>query len=213
MELPRTNDIQATVWVEPRMSVDPDAELVARIAGGDQAAARDLMNRHLSKLFNLARRMLGSKEEAEDVTQETFLRAWRHAARWESGAARFETWLHRVTMNLCYDRLRSRRIRLVSSDTPGVSEIGDRSDGPAKQVYKAQLATAVQEALKGLPDRQREAIVCAHYVGLSNIETAARMEISVEAVESLLARGRRSLKELLLKERDGFEGSVDGEVG
>ena len=88
---------------------DPDGDLVARIADGDHAAARALMARHLPRVLNLSRRMLGSRAEAEDVAQDVFLRVWTHAARWQPGAAKFETWLHRVAMNLCYDRLRRKK--------------------------------------------------------------------------------------------------------
>src|SRR5262245_32572564 len=75
---------------------DPDAELVLKVASGDQSACRELVARHLKSTFGLARRMLGNDHDAEDVVQETFLRVWRHAPRWEPGRARFETWLYRV---------------------------------------------------------------------------------------------------------------------
>ena len=88
------------------MVSDPDEELVRRIGSGDDAAMQALVSRKLPRLLALARRMLGDAAEAEDVAQETFLRIWRNAARWRPGAARFDTWIHRVALNLCYDRLR-----------------------------------------------------------------------------------------------------------
>src|ERR1700733_3793576 len=87
---------------------DPDGELVARAGSGDRAAAQLLVVRHLSKLLALTRRMLGDTAEAEDAVQETFLKLWTHAARWKPGQAKFETWLYRVAINKCYDRLRKR---------------------------------------------------------------------------------------------------------
>src|ERR1700693_4250133 len=88
------------------MIVDPDAELVARVGRGDRAAAQLLMRRHLPKMLGLARRMLSDSVEAEDAVQDAFMRLWTHAARWQPGKAKFETWLYRVTLNKCFDRLR-----------------------------------------------------------------------------------------------------------
>src|SRR5581483_6666198 len=87
---------------------DPDAEDVARAGRGDRAAAARLIARHSAKLLTVARRMLGGQAEAEDAVQDVFLKLWTHAARWRPGAAKFETWLYRVTLNACYDRLRRR---------------------------------------------------------------------------------------------------------
>ncbi len=173
--------------------VDPDGELVVRIAAGDHAAARALLGRHLPRVLNLGRRLLGSQAEAEDIAQEVFLRVWTHARRWQPGAAKFETWLHRVAINLCYDQLRKRRtVRLDA-----VAEPVDPAPGPAATLFQRQLGAAVDAALNALPERQKEAIVLCHHQGLSNIDAAEVMGVSIEALESLLARGRRTLKEQL----------------
>src|SRR6201996_1138160 len=87
---------------------DLDAQDVAEAGGGDRAAAARLIARHSSRLLTVARRMLGGQAEAEDVVQDVFLKLWTHAARWRPGKAKFETWLYRVTLNACYDRLRRR---------------------------------------------------------------------------------------------------------
>src|SRR5271169_6262652 len=87
---------------------DPDGELVARAGRGDRSAAQLLMHRHMPKMMTLARRMLSDQVEAEDAVQDAFMRLWTHAARWHPGQAKFETWLYRVTLNQCYDRLRRR---------------------------------------------------------------------------------------------------------
>ena len=176
-----------------RVIEDPDGELVARIANGDRTAARALMARHLPKILNLGRRMLGDAAEAEDVAQDAFVRVWTHASRWRPGQAKFETWLHRVAINLCYDRLRRR----PASALDAAVEIVDSAPGPAARLFETQVARAVNEALQKLPERQREAVVLCHYQGLSNIEAADVMGISVEAMESLLSRGRRTLKKIL----------------
>lgn len=165
-----------------------DAELVARYAAGDQSAARALTERHAPRVFALARRMLGEAAEAEDVAQETMLRLWRIAPDWEDRAA-VGTWLYRVASNLCIDRLRKRRPL-----SPGpVPEVEDEAPGALRGLEARDRAAALEAALGALPERQRLAIVLRHFEDRSNPEIAAVLELSVEAVESLLARGRRAL--------------------
>ena len=169
---------------------DPDEELLSRVAQGDPAAVRALVARKLPRLLALAGRILGDAAEAEDVAQETFLRVWKHAARWTPGQARFDTWLHRVALNLCYDRLRRRRETLM--ETP--PEQPDEGPAPDRGLQAADVGRRVSLALRVLPDRQREAIVLCHYQEFGNIEAADLMGVSVEALESLLSRGRRALR-------------------
>jgi RNA polymerase sigma-70 factor (ECF subfamily) len=172
---------------------DPDEALLARVGEGEPAAVRALVARKLPRLLALAGRMLGDPAEAEDVAQETFVRAWKQARSWKPGAARFDTWLHRVALNLCYDRLRRRRE--VVTDTP--PDVADETPGPDRGLQASDTGSRVARAMQALPERQREAIVLCHYQELSNIEAAALMGVSVEALESLLSRGRRALRAAL----------------
>jgi RNA polymerase sigma-70 factor (ECF subfamily) len=169
---------------------DPDEDLLAGVGRGEPVAVRTMMARKLPRLLALATRMLGDRGEAEDVAQEAFLRIWRQAPRWESGAARFDTWLHRVAMNLCYDRLRKVRDQPVAE----VPEHRDPSPTQDEAMMEAHEGDRVAQALASLPPRQREAIVLNYYQELSNIDAAAVMEISVDALESLLSRARRNLR-------------------
>ena len=173
--------------------VDPDEDLVRRVGQGDPAASQVLVARKLPRILALAQRMLGDAAEAEDVAQEAMLKAWRQAPKWQAGKARFDTWLHRVALNLCYDRLRRRRE--IPTATP--PDRPDEGPGPDRGLLAAETGARVDAALRRLPDRQREAIVLCHYQELSNIEAAALMDISVEALESLLSRGRRALRQTL----------------
>jgi RNA polymerase sigma-70 factor (ECF subfamily) len=171
-----------------------DAELLRSIARGDALAAREMVARKLPRLLALATRMLGDASEAEDVAQESLLRMWRQAPRWKQGAAQFDTWLHRVALNLCYDRLRRTRRVAVVEDVP---EQADGDPLPDALLVAESESERVALALQALPLRQREAIVLQYYQELSNGEAAMVMEVSVEALESLLARARRRLRVLL----------------
>lgn len=187
------------------MLADPDNELISRVAQGDAMAARQLMTRHLPMVMGIARRLLVQKHEADDVAQEAFARVWTNAAKWTAGQALFKTWLHRVTMNLCYDRLRAHRHEGLDA----AEHIVAAEPGPAQLLLREQASAAVERAIASLPVRQREAIVLVHFQGLTNIEASAQMEVSVEAVESLLARGRRALKEILKPVAGDLTGAMD----
>jgi RNA polymerase sigma factor (sigma-70 family) len=172
------------------MKFDPDAELVARVGRGDRAAAQALMARHLPKMLALARRMLVDRVEAEDVVQESFLKLWTNAANWRPGQAKFETWLYRVTLNLCYDRLRKK----PSVALDAAAQVIDPGPAPDAGIQAAAVTAAVEAALSDLPERQKAAILLCHYQERGNIEAAEILGISVEALESLLSRGRRALR-------------------
>ena len=172
---------------------DPDEELLSCVAVGDPAAVRALVARKLPRLLSLAGRMLGDGQEAEDVAQDAFIRVWKQAPKWRPGVARFDTWLHRVALNLCYDRLRRRR-ELAFAEPP---EQTDEGPAPDRGLLAQAPGRRVAAALSALPDRQRDAIVLCHYQELGNIEAAVVMGVSVEALESLLGRGRRALRAAL----------------
>jgi RNA polymerase sigma-70 factor (ECF subfamily) len=170
-----------------------DADLIARYARGDPVAARELTTRHAPQLLALATRMLGDASEAEDVTQETMLRLWRIAPDWQPLGAAVGTWLYRVASNLCIDRLRRRR----EGGPDALPELADSRPAAPQELQAADRAAALHTALATLPDRQRLAVVLRHFEERSNPEIAEILDTSVEAVESLLARARRSLATLL----------------
>ena len=145
-------------------------------------------------------RMLGERAAAEDATQETFLRLWTNAARWEPRrGASLRAWLTRVAMNICLDRLRRRAREAPADAAPESADDAPRAD---EAMIAADARDAVAAAIAGLPPRQRQAIVLCHYEERSNIEAAEIMETSVEAMESLLARGRRALRAALAPRRN-----------
>jgi RNA polymerase sigma-70 factor, ECF subfamily len=167
---------------------DPDAALVLRAGAGDQAACAALVDRWLRPVHRLAHRVLGNAADADEVAQEAFLRVWQHAPRWKP-RAKFSTWLFRMAHNLCVDRLRARR----ATEDAALDVLGD--DGAsAREVERHATATSVRAAVASLPVRQRIALTLCHFEELTNIEAAEVMGVSIEALESLLARARRSLR-------------------
>ena len=171
------------------MSDMSDEDLLALYANGDQAAARALMLRHAPRVLSLAKRLLKDTAEAEDVTQEAMLRLWRIAPDWRTGEAKVSTWLYRVGSNLCTDRLRKKR-GVGLDEAP---EIEDETPNVEDQMIAADRGRAVHRAMEHLPDRQRLALTLRHFEEQSNPEIALVLETSVEAVESLLSRARRTL--------------------
>ena len=172
---------------------DPDAELIQRAGKGEARAAEHIVHRHAERLIRLSKRMLGDAAEAEDVAQEVFLRFWKAAPHWRSGEAKLQTWMHRVALNLCYDRLRRRE----KPDAEAGLSLADPAASPGDVWLQTQRAERVRSALAQLPDRQRAAIALCHFEEASNIDAASMLGVSVDALESLLARGRRALKIML----------------
>jgi RNA polymerase sigma-70 factor (ECF subfamily) len=185
---------------------DPDAELLAGYARGEAAAARELSARLSPLVYRLALRLLQDSAAAEDVTQEAMLRLWRVAPEWRMGEARVSTWLYAVALNLCRDRLRQGR-RREASPLDETGEPADPAPGIAERMQAQSRSEALHAALSTLPERQREAVTLRHIEELSNPEIAAIMGLTVEAVESLVARGKRGLANALSGRREelGYE--------
>ncbi len=168
-----------------------DEVLMMSVARGDHAAFALLVDRHLGRMVALATRVTGSAAEAEDVAQDAFSRVWVHAARWQPDGAKFSTWLYRVTMNLAIDRTR-RRQTLPLETAP---EPVDPDRGGAGAVHDRQVSQAVRSVIDTLPETQRQALLLCWHEGLSNADAAAVMGVTVKAIESLLVRARRRLRD------------------
>ena len=175
---------------------ESEAVLLAGAAAGDAQAFRRLVERHLPSVLAIGRRMLRDDAEAEDVAQEAMLRLWRNAAGLELGPGGVRPWLRRVASNLCIDRVRASRNTSVVESVPEGSEAA----GQLRQISERELSQRVDAALKALPERQRLALTLFHYEGMSQIEVGEILGISDEAVESLLARARRALRQSLKDE-------------
>ncbi|HJO12068.1 MAG: sigma-70 family RNA polymerase sigma factor [Gammaproteobacteria bacterium] len=170
-----------------------DEELMLAICNGDESAFHTIVRTHHKPLSHYAFRILGSKKDTEDITQETFLRLWINADKWQPGKSKLSTWLHRIAHNLCIDYLRKK-------DNAETEELDDHAVAGAENNTKLEQSSELErlnKALGGLPDNQKNALVLCHYQGFSNKEAAAIMGVSVKAVESSIARAKRSLRKQL----------------
>lgn len=185
-----------------------DTVWLVRFSNGDPEAARVLTARLAPRAFGLAHRMLGDMTEAEDIAQEAMLRLWQQAPKWQQdGPAQPATWLLRVVRNLCIDRLRRMPSRGMTQGSDTLDSLPSQHPSAEAVLVSRDRARALQEVLARLPERQRDAIVLRHIEGLGNSEVAEIMDISIEAVESLLARGKRALVAHLARRASdlGFE--------
>jgi RNA polymerase sigma-70 factor (ECF subfamily) len=178
---------------------DEDSELLDRLATGDEAAFRLLVERHIDRAYAIALRIVGNAADAEDVVQDTMLKIWSHRGRWQHGRAKFSTWLYRVISNRCIDLRRKPRNENVET----VPEVADDQPGAVEIIERNELNGMLELAMQRLPEQQRIAVIFSYHENMSNGEIALVMDTTVAAVESLLKRGRQQLRQLLRKhERD-----------
>jgi RNA polymerase sigma-70 factor (ECF subfamily) len=186
---------QSTEPDDARLARRSDEELMRAVAQRDPAAFSELVNRHLMRVVGVASRMLGSRNDGEEIAQEAFIRVWSYAPRWlpvDTGrGAPFRTWLYRIVLNLVIDRKRQRVMAPLDDAYEPVDESGTGFD----TLYREELSDIVASAVARLPERQRAVLVLCCLEGRSNIEASRLMSLTVSAVESLLVRARRALRE------------------
>lgn len=181
--------------------LDHEASLITRAQQGDQAAFKGLVHLHLANVLALSFKFLGNKSQAEDVAQEVMLSLWQNVEKYDPTRAKFSTWVYRITANKCLDHLRKKTPDQLPEDYDAATEAEQD-----KALYNKQIATQMETSLKTLPERQYLALTLFHYQGLKMQEVAEIMECSSEAVESLLARARRSLKQKLKSTWQEYKG-------
>jgi RNA polymerase sigma-70 factor (ECF subfamily) len=174
--------------------VTPDDELVRSFLDGDREAFGSLVERHERRVYNLAFRMLGSSEDARDISQDVFLTCLRKLSGFR-GVSSFTTWLHRITVNACYDALRKRgREELVGDDEGGFPE---PPSSPADLAEQAALSVDIQRALLRVPDEFRVVLVMHDVQGVPYEEIAQALGAPLGTVKSRLHRGRVALARAL----------------
>jgi RNA polymerase sigma-70 factor (ECF subfamily) len=197
-----------------------DEELMQAVCKGDQAAYQTLVRRHLQAISHYAFRLLGNSKDTKDIAQETFLRLWTNAEKWQADKAKLSTWLHRISHNLCIDYLR-RHSRVQTRENFDEDDIGDLDSSSYEQTGASASAAGryfdedgklgkLQSAMYQLPESQRSALMLCHYRGFSNKEAAAIMNISVKAVESALARAKRSLRKRIAEVDRNTDKALEG---
>ena len=170
-----------------------DNSLLAAFAKGDRGAAQQLTEQLMPKIHAHAYYRLGNIADAEDITQEAFLKLWKIAPIWKQDKAQVSTWLYRVVSNLCKDRYR----RTTLEGMVSVQEPTNESQSPSSKIEEEIRQKALYTAMSRLPESQRLAVQLRHIDELTNPQISEIMEISVEAVESLTARGKRKLTKIL----------------
>ena len=172
--------------------LDDDA-LMARTARGEEAAFRFLVLRWEADVRAFLIHMLGSLEEAEDLTQDTFIKVFRQSGRYRP-EGKFRSWLLRIAGNLARSRLRRRKIVGWLSFDPATHDVADDEPGPDENLDADRRARHVRAALADLPGRQREALTLHRYQGLKYREIAEVMQTTVPGVESLIQRALAALR-------------------
>ncbi|MEZ5400096.1 MAG: RNA polymerase sigma factor [Bryobacteraceae bacterium] len=191
----------------PLAAADADAALVGRARLGEAAAFAQLVEKYNRKIFRLARHITQNQEDAEDVLQEAFLKAYTHLDSFE-GAARFYTWLVRIAVNESLMKLRKRRnTREVSLDEPHdtgedavVREIAVWDGTPEQRFSQTELRELLDSAIDSLAPIYRTVFLLRDVEELSTEETAAALELSIPAVKSRLLRARLQLRERLTRQ-------------
>ena len=187
-ERKRPEDVAARN-TETDLSADPDSALLAAAAAGEQKAFAGLVERHYDIVYRVVWRVTSGHADTEDIVQEAFLKLWNNPSQVRHGVA-LRGWLMRVATNLSIDRARRKQTSSIDVEP----EIAASGPDALDQVLGDRSASDINSALARLPERQRLALSLVYFENMSNIDAAAAMEISVEAIESLLARGRRALK-------------------
>jgi len=175
-----------------------DKQLLAWTVDGNQQAFKLLMQRHIKAISAYAFQILKNKSLAEEICQETFLRVWQKSASWTDQGYSVKSWIYKICYNLCIDLIRKqdkeRKIKLETQhrqDSISVIE-------PVHHIQYEQVLYALQT----LPERQANALILNAFQGLNNTDAAQVMDVSIEALESLLARARRKLKQLLIEQEN-----------
>ncbi|HEU4333945.1 MAG TPA: sigma-70 family RNA polymerase sigma factor [Candidatus Eisenbacteria bacterium] len=178
----------------------PDEELVRRAQADDERAFGELVERYESKVYSLGIKMLRNPEDAEDVLQDTFLRAYRGLKSFK-GNSTFSTWIYRITANSALMRLRKKQLPTVSIEDADEREapinIADWAPGPVEQLLNEETRQAMNEAIESLPPEFGQVFVLRDVEGLSNAEVAEILDLSVAAVKSRLHRARLKVRNRL----------------
>ena len=190
----------------------PDQELVRQALAGNQAAYQELLQRHQKAIFAVVNKLVRNREEARDLVQETFMKAFGSLATYRE-EYQFSTWLHRIASNCAIDFIRKKKIEALSLDQPIQTkdsqvtlEVPDWSANPETEWVEKQRSLIIQEAIDSLPQGYKEVILYRHKEEKSYQEIAVILGIPVGTVKARIFRGRELLKKKLKAWRKGYAG-------
>lgn len=180
------------------MKAESDDDLMLRVKRRDESAFEALVHRHTQSIHAFVYRLTGDRSDAEDITQETFLRMWQRASKWAPGSVKFTTWLHQIARNLCIDEFRRARSkkRTVANDDQLVSDM------PLDELEQSGRTIAMRQELSRLPERQRTALVLCQVQGWSQREAASVIGTTSDGIQALIGRARRTLRHAMLKRNE-----------
>ena len=188
------------------MTREQEAAIVRKVLGGDANAFETLVLEYEKNVYNIALRMTGNSEDAADMTQEAFIKAYNSLSGFR-GDSKFSVWLTRIVSNLCLDFMRSRNRRptvsLSMEDEDGEDvqlDIADTSQSPEQLLERSLTRESVRRGLQSLPEDYREILLLREIQGLSYDEIAAALDIEVGTVKSRIFRGRKKLCDYLIKD-------------
>ena len=177
----------AVAWSEK-----DDRELLALVQGGSHRAFSELVERHTERFYRLAFRYLQSKEAAEDVVQDAFLKLWENPAIWQADKnTKFTTWFYRIMVNLCLDRQKRKRPVELNEEMVLI----DNRESADQAMVRREEQKVLEREIAALPERQRTALNLCFDEGLSNQDAADVMGVNLKALQSLIMRAKTTLKE------------------
>jgi len=168
-----------------------DESLIRRIQEGSHEAFAALVDRHSNRFYRIAYRLVSSKDDAEDIVQEAFLKLWDRPNLWDPGKrAKFTTWFYRIVINLCLDHCKKKKL----INLPENMAFADENPEPDVLLDGHQKQVVLERLIQDLPERQRLAVNLCFYEGLSNNEAAQIIGVKVKALQSLIMRAKMTLK-------------------
>ena len=185
---------EITIAMNHNFSEFDDDLLIRLIQEGNHEAFSEMVNRHSKRFYNIAYRLIFSKDDAEDIVQEAFLKLWEKRLLWDQGKeAKFTTWFYKVVVNLCLDHNKKKRPEPFPEDM----QIVDRQQGQEVLLQERQKQALLDNFIQKLPERQQLALNLCFYEGLSNQEAAEIIGLNLKALQSLIMRAKMTLKEKL----------------
>jgi len=181
-----------TKTMDDNLSQFDDELLIRLIQKGKKEAFAEIVNRHSKRFYNIAYRLIFSKDDAEDIVQEAFLKLWEKRLSWnQSKEAKFTTWFYRVVVNLCLDHNRKKKPEPLSEDM----QLVDKQQRQEVLLHEKQKQALLNRFIQELPERQQLALNLCFYEGLSNQEAAEIIGVNLKALQSLVMRAKMTLKE------------------